>query len=129
MLTFGERFKKKQKYFLNLCPDIPLGEQTELRDIGMGQLQIMTSTIVAAGSMSESTPYLNFFTAAISEILNAVSTRKEIISGDYFDKPLTDEERANMDAIYIEDMKTLITCRDNNLYPPYIDIAISDIKE
>ena len=79
MLTFGERFKKKQKYFLNLCPDIPLGEQTELRDIGMGQLQIMTSTIVAAGSMSESTPYLNFFTAAISEILNAVSTRKEII--------------------------------------------------
>lgn len=135
MLHVDQKEKDNIKHFMDLCPDVSLGEQVLLRTEGSELLEKTYNILDIARQYMNSTPFLKKHVDDIDNIIRKLEIDDYILSGEYYNNTedsLDSETLLNTrndagDEAYKDMIHTLKYSRDNNITP--LDVQLNLERE
>lgn len=136
MLHVNEEEKQKIRHFIEVCPEIALGEQVELRQFADEQLELAYHVFTSVHNFLKGTPFYSVYQEDVEKILQKINIDSYIISGDYYnnkDNNLAQDEidlrNETGDTAYAYMLRNLRKCRMKGIRPNLEDLGIVDIEE
>lgn len=127
MVEVGSKINDRLKHFAEICPDIPLSEQVELRKLGNEYLKVLDEMLAhIEDAIDDKHPFYSLLLTDYNNFYEGVAYAKVIINGLCYDNDeiknrCTKEELEKSYLIYDETynqiMHRLKECRDKKLMP------------
>ena len=130
MIEIGSKINKRLKHFSDICPDIPLEEQVELRKLGNQYLEVLDKLLDKVGGLiNKDHPFYSLFLNDYEKLHEGLSYADVIINGicyenEALNSKFTKEEIEKSYIIYDETynqvMHMLKKCKEQGIEPEKI---------
>lgn len=130
MLHVDQREKENIKHFMDLCPEVSLGEQVLLRTEGTALLEKTYNLLDIARQYMSSIPFLKKHVGDVDAIIRKIEIDDYILSGEYYNNTDDDPDNETLntrndagDEAYKDMIHTLKYGRDNDITP--LDVQLN----
>lgn len=136
MLHINEEDKQKIRHFMEVCPEIAIGEQADLRQLGIEQLELAYNVFVSVQSFLNGTPFYSVYQDDIEKMINKLNIDSYILSGEYYNNMDSNPSQEELDLrnetgdnAYASMLRTLRTCKMKGIQPKLEDLGIINLDD
>ena len=120
MIEIGDKINKRLKHFSDICPDIPLEEQVELRKLGNQYLEVLDKLLDKVGGLvNKDHPFYSLFLNDYEKLHEGLSYADVIINGICYENEALNN-KFTKDETYNQVMHMLKKCKEQGIEPEKI---------